>query len=68
MRCPLTTHRDIVDFNLRDTDNLRDFDDIAYGDVDLFNLMDELTDNGHEDIVDCFKTTSLNFTRLLCLT
>ena len=46
------TQRYIVDINVQDTDNLFDFYDMTYGDVDLFNLMDQLTDNGHEDIVD----------------
>ena len=49
------TNRDIVDINVLDTDRLLDFDDMTIGDVDLFNVMDQLTDNGHEDIVNCFK-------------
>ena len=53
----------VVDINVLDTANLHDFDDMAYGDADLFNLIDQLTDSGHGDIVDYLKL----FTRLLCL-
>ena len=56
------THKDIVNINVLDTDNLLDFDDRIYGDA---YLMDQLTNNGHEYIVDCFKNKKYNFSKLL---
>jgi len=41
--------------------NLLDFDDFTYGDIDLFTLMGQLTDNGHEEIVESFKKQVLEF-------
>ena len=54
-------HRNIVDIDVLDTDNLLDPDDMTYGEIDLFHLMGQLTDDGHDDIVDSFRKQVLEF-------
>ena len=60
-RGQIMTHIYIVDINVLDTDNLLGFDGMTYGDADLFNLMDQLSDSGHEDIVNSFRKQVLEF-------
>ena len=55
MTC-FVTHRDIILILMYWTlTNLLGFDEMTYGYADVFNVMDQLTDNGYEDIVDSFK-------------